>query len=52
MWSQVGQKLGRIFHELARQTEWQIVEGHVMPDHMDMCVQIPPKYAVASIVGS
>jgi len=27
----IRQKLGRIFHELARQKECQIVEGHVMP---------------------
>ena len=38
-------------HELARQKECQIVEGHVMPDHVHMCIQIPPKYAVASIIG-
>jgi putative transposase len=44
-------RLGRIFHELARQKECQIVEGHVMPDHVHMCIQIPPKYAVASIIG-
>jgi putative transposase len=47
----IRQKLGRIFHELARQKECQIVEGQVMPDHVHMCVQIPPKFAVASIVG-
>jgi len=47
----IRQKLGRIFHELARQKECQIVEGHVMPDHVHMCVQIPPKFAVASIIG-
>lgn len=43
--------LGKIFHELARQKECIILEGHVMPDHIHMCIQIPPKYAVASIVG-
>ena len=47
----IRQRLGRIFHERARQKECQIVEGHVMPDHVHLCVQIPPKYAVASIVG-
>ncbi len=51
LFGSIRQKLGRIFHELARQKECQIVEGHVMPDHVHMCVQIPPKYAVASIVG-
>jgi putative transposase len=43
--------LGEIFHGLARQKECQIVEGHLMPDHVHMCIVIPPKYAVASVIG-
>jgi putative transposase len=43
--------LGKIFHELARQKECKIVEGHLRPDHVHMCIEIPPKYAVSSIVG-
>ena len=45
------QKLGAILHELARQKECQIIEGHVMPDHVHMCILIPPKFAVASVIG-
>ena len=44
-------QLGPIFHALARQKECQIVEGHRMPDHVHMCIAIPPKYPVASVVG-
>jgi putative transposase len=43
--------LGAIFHELARQKECTIIEGHLMPDHVHMCIAIPPKYAVASVIG-
>ena len=43
--------LGSIFHELARQKECQIIEGHLMPDHVHMCISIPPKYSVASVIG-
>ncbi len=43
--------LGEIFHDLARQKECRIVEGHLMPDHVHMCIEIPPKHAVASIIG-
>jgi putative transposase len=43
--------LGPIFHELARQKECRILEGHVMPDHVHICIEIPPKYAVASVIG-
>lgn len=43
--------LGNIFHELARQKECHIIEGHLMPDHVHMCIAIPPKYSVASVIG-
>jgi len=39
--------LRKLFHELAR----QIVEGHLMSDHVHMCISIPPKYSVANVVG-
>jgi len=43
--------LGAIFHELARQKECTIIEGHLMPDHVHICISIPPKYAVSSVIG-
>src|SRR5262249_57472031 len=43
--------LGPIFHELARQKACHILEGHAMPDHVHRCIEIPPKYAVASVIG-
>ncbi len=43
--------LGPIFHELARQKECQISEGHWLPDHVPMVLAIPPKYAVSSVIG-
>src|SRR5260370_29705483 len=45
------QHLGPIFHALARQKECQIIEGHLMPDHVPMCIAIPPKHPVASVIG-
>ena len=43
--------LGDIFHELARQRESRIVEGHLCIDHVHMCIEIPPKYSVSEVVG-
>ena len=40
--------LGKLFRELARQKESQVVEGHLMGDHVHMCLSIPPKYAVSA----
>jgi putative transposase len=39
------------FHELAGHKESKIVEGHLMGDHVHMCLSIPPKYAVSNVVG-
>ncbi len=51
MFNEIRQYLGPMFHELARQKECRIVEGHLLPDHVHMCIEIPPKYAVSSIIG-
>ena len=47
----VRRELGGVFHRLAEQKECVIEEGHVMPDHVHMLIQIPPKHAVSSVVG-
>jgi putative transposase len=44
-------QLGEVFHALARQKECQILEGHLRPDHVPMCIAIPPKPPVASVIG-
>lgn len=43
--------LGEIFRELAKQRECSIVEGHLMTDHVHMCLSVPPKYSVSNVVG-
>ena len=43
--------LGEIFHELAKQKGVEILEGHLMRDHVHICLSIPPKYAVSNVVG-
>ena len=43
--------LGSVFRELARRKECEIHEGHVMPDHVHMMMSVPPKYAVAQVIG-
>jgi putative transposase len=47
----VRRHLGEVLHELARHKETKIVEGHLLSDHIHMCLSIPPKYAVSNVVG-
>ena len=44
-------RLGGIFPEVARQQEGRSVEGPLLADHVPRCIEIPPKHAVASIIG-
>ena len=44
-------QIGPIFRELCRQKGIELLEGHVMPDHVHMCLSIPPKYSVAYTLG-
>ena len=43
--------LGEIFHELAQQRQCKVVEGHLMLDHVHICLSVPPKYSVSNVVG-
>ena len=43
--------LGEVLRELALQKECNIIEGHLMGDHVHLLISIPPKYAVSQVVG-
>ena len=43
--------LGNVFKELALQKESEVIEGHLMKDHIHMMISIPPKYALSQMVG-
>ena len=43
--------MGRSLRKLCQYKGIEIIEGHLMPDHVHMLVAIPPKYSVASVMG-
>jgi putative transposase len=43
--------LGEVFRRLAKQKECEILEGHLMSDHVHIRISIPPKHAVCQVVG-
>ena len=51
LYQQLRQDLGEVFRELAQRKESQILEGHLVVDHVHMLISIPPKYAVAQVIG-
>ena len=40
-----------MFRRLATQKECRIEEGHLRPDYVHMPISVPPKYAVAQVIG-
>jgi putative transposase len=51
LFGELRKHLGEVLKELARRKECEIEEGHLMADHVHMLIAIPPKYAVAQVVG-
>ena len=50
-YGQLRRQIGTILRELCRQRGVDVLEGHSMPDHIHMCLSIPPKYSVAHTIG-
>ena len=51
LYARLRQHLGEMFRQLALRKESQILEGHLMLDHVHMLIAIPPKYAVSQVIG-
>lgn len=51
LYGQLRQHLGEVFRQLALRKESRIVEGHLVANHVHMLISIPPKYAVAQVIG-
>jgi len=51
LYGQLRKELAPILKELTTQKESQIIEGHLKADHIHALISVPPKYAVAQVVG-
>ena len=51
LYGKIRKFLAPVFHELAKQRECTIVEGHMVQDHVHMLIKIPPKHSIAQVVG-
>ena len=51
LYAELRKYLGEVFRKLAMQKESRIEEGHLLSDHVHMLIAIPPKYAVAQVIG-
>ena len=51
IYNQYRKDLGEILRNLCQWKGVEIIEGHLMPDHVHMLVSIPPKISVSSFMG-
>jgi putative transposase len=51
LYGKVKKHVGEVIREVCRQRGIEVLEGHLMPDHIHMCVSIPPKHSVAFAIG-
>ena len=51
IYGQIRSDIGEILRRLCEYKGVEIIEGHLMPDHVHMLLAIPPKYSVSSVMG-
>ena len=51
MYGALRKDIGLILKELCRRFEVELIEGHVLRDHVHMCIAIPPKLSVSNVIG-
>ncbi len=51
LYGQLRKQLAPVLKELANQKESEVLEGRLVEDHVHMLISIPPKYAVAQVIG-
>ena len=51
IYGQYNESIGKILRQLCNYKGVEIIEGHLMPDHIHMLVSIPPKHSVSQFMG-
>nr|WP_298680089.1 IS200/IS605 family transposase [uncultured Treponema sp.] len=51
IYGQYKKSIGQILRQLCNYKGVEIIEGHLMIDHIHMLVSIPPKYSVSQFMG-
>jgi len=51
LYGKVRRRFGEIISDLCRQKGVEVIEGHVMSDHVHLYLSFPPKFSIAYVVG-
>jgi putative transposase len=44
-------KIGAILRDLCKQKGVEVLEGKARPDHIHICLSVPPRYSIAYVIG-
>ncbi len=51
LYGKIRRGVGEIIRDLCKQKRIKLIEGHLMPDHIHMCLSVPPKYSISFVIG-
>lgn len=51
LYGRIKRHVGEILRDLCRQRSIEVIEGVLKPDHVHMCLSVPPKYSIAHAIG-
>ena len=51
LYGKLREDMGAILRSLCLQRGVDLLEGHLMVDHVHMCLSIPPKFSVSDVIG-
>lgn len=51
IFNSIRSSVGEILRDLCKYKGVEIIEGHLMPDHVHILVSVPPKLSVSNFMG-
>jgi putative transposase len=51
LYGRLRREIGKVLRQLCRQKDIELVEGHLLPDHVHMLLSVPPRYSIAMTIG-
>jgi len=51
LYGKIRRGVGEIIRDLCKQKKIKLIEGHLMPDHIHMCLSVPPKHSISFVIG-
>ncbi len=51
IYKELRQDIEQIIKDLCKWKGIEIIEGHMMPDHVHLLLNIPPKYSISQVMG-